>query len=123
MKAAKPKAVKPVRMWAVVWNDDLTIIVDCALRLIPDGPWNGEISWNFGELRIGGWVELNKANPAWLVPDYDPSQPPHEHEACVDSYSDQEPNRHKPRPLALAICIAALKARLPTDATAKGDGE
>jgi hypothetical protein len=88
--------------------------VDAALTLIPSGPWCGEISWNFSGFRVGGYVELNKANPAWLVPGYDYSEPPHDHAACVSSYDDTDdhPELTKPRPLAIAICIAALRARL-----------
>ena len=95
-----------------------TTSIDAALTLVPEGPWGGEIMWRFGDFGIGGFVELNKANPAWLEPDYDPSQPPHEHAACVDSYSDQEKlgmGLIKPRPLALALCIAARKAREQTN--------
>ena len=84
--------------------------VDAALTLVPEGPWSGEIIWRFGDLKIGGFVELNKANPAWLEPGYDYSEPPHAHAACVDSYSDQEPDP-QPRPIPIAICIASLRAR------------
>lgn len=88
-----------------------TTSIDAALSLVPEGQWNGEIFWNFGELAKGGYVELNLANPEWLKPDCDPSQTA-VHAACVNSYEDQEPNRHSPRPFALALCIAALRARV-----------
>ena len=89
-----------------------TTSLDSALTLVPEGDWNGEISWHFGELRKGGYVELNLANPAWKTPDgFDLSLPPDAHAACVNSYEDQEPDNFNARPLALALCIAALKAR------------
>ena len=92
-----------------------TTSLDAALTLVPEGAWNGEIRWHFGELQKGGYVELNLANPEWLKPDYDYDDPPHAHAECIDSYEDQEnrgPEYIMPRPLALALCIAALKARL-----------
>ena len=95
-----------------------TSSIDAALMLVPEGAWDGTIMWRFGDVQVGGFVELNKANPAWLEPDYDPSRPPHGHAACVDSYEDQDalgPEDVKPRPLALALCIAALKACAETD--------
>lgn len=90
-----------------------TASIDTALTLVPEGPWNGTIMWDFGQLAVGGFVELNKANPAWLEPGYQWDQPPHAHDVCVSSYEDTEsrPKLTKPRPLAIAICIAALKAR------------
>lgn len=88
--------------------------LDAAMTLIPEGAWDGEIMWSFGDARIGGYVEMGLANPAWLAPGYDPEKPPHAHAAWVSSYDDQDkrgPEHIKPRPMALAMCIAALKAR------------
>lgn len=86
--------------------------IDAALTLVPEGDWSGSIVFNAGELRVGGFVELDLPNPAWKVPGYDPSQPPHDWLACVNSYDDQilPPDGPKPRPLAIAICIASLRA-------------
>ncbi len=85
-------------------NQGPTRSLDAALTLVPEGQWNGNIMWNFGDLRKGGFVELN-CGPVSEAGTY---------EACVDSYEDQEPAGRKPRPLPLALCIAALKARAAT---------
>ena len=91
------------------WPPSYTASLDAAVTLVPDGQWGGTIMWNFGELHKGGFVELNLANPEWLKPDCDPAEL-NAHAACVDSYEDQEPDKHAPRPLAIALCIAALRA-------------
>ena len=85
--------------------------LDAAMTLVPEGDWSGEIMWRFGDAKNGGFVELNLANPEWLKPDCDPSQQD-AHAACVNSYEDQEPDQHAPRPLALALVIASIRARL-----------
>lgn len=81
--------------------------IDAALALVPEGRWNGEIFWNFGE-QGRGFCELNLANPRWDDPDCPPDEA-HRHLACVSSHIG--PGEIKARPLALAICIAALRAR------------
>lgn len=119
-----------------VWSSYLphySTSVDAALTLVPEGDWGGEIMWNFGALKRGGYVELNLANPAWMVPGYNTDDPPHAHLACVSSYDDiDEGKPDHPRPLAIALCIASLRARtasqpanaiLTEAAQAQGEGE
>ena len=79
-----------------------TSSIDAAVTLVPDGQWDGTIMWNFDELKVGGFVELNCGPVTELG----------EHVACVSSYDGQEERNEMPtpRPLALALCAAALRA-------------
>ena len=102
--------------WIIRAGDEVVPVftgsIDAALTLVPDGAWDGCIMWNFGELQRGGYVELNLANPLWDDPDC-PVEELNRHAACVADYDNREAGVDRtPRPLALAICIAALKARL-----------
>jgi hypothetical protein len=86
------------------YNNPLyTTSLDAALTLVPEGLWGGKIMWNGSERANGGYVELEcgpvSEGGVWA--------------ALVNSY-DAEDDREeipKPKPLALALCIAALKAR------------
>jgi hypothetical protein len=89
-----------------------TTSIDAALTLVPEG-WGGEVFWHDGASARNAYVDLRLPNPRWDEPDC----PPEEYctyAALVDSYESGEDDPHplpQGRPLALAICIASMKAR------------
>lgn len=78
--------------------------LEWALTLVPEG-WGGQIKWNAGEQ--GGFVELDFPNPRWSDPDCPPDEL-NRYGELVSSYDEE--HEPKARPLALAVCIAALRA-------------
>ncbi len=78
--------------------------VDVALMLIPEGLWGGKIMWNGSERARGGYVE----------PECGPVSKAGVWTALVSSYAAEDDRAEvpNPKPLPIAICIAALRARL-----------
>lgn len=95
------------------WTQSL----DAALTLVPEG-WGAEIFWHDGATAADAYVDLRLPNPRWKEPDC-PTELLSTYAALVSSYEDDDrpinPDEPYPlpraKPLALALCIAAMKAR------------
>jgi len=97
---------------------EYTRSLDAAVTLVPDG-WGAEIFWHDGSSTKEAFVDLRLPNPRWKDPNC-PQELYCTYAALVSSYENdddgesEEVDPHplpQAKPLPLAICIAALKAR------------
>ena len=82
------------------------------LTLVPEG-WGAEVFWHDGATARDAYVDLRQPNPRWKEPDCTPEEMS-TYAALVSSYESDDDEPHPlpdAKPLALALCLVALKAR------------